>query len=55
MQTRGQARSLDYNHDITNCPQLINKFSKTNLAEGQEPVKEENEDLEYEEFYGQNL
>ena len=56
MQTRGhQARSLDYNHDITNCPQLINKFSKINLAEGQEPVKEENEDLEYEEFYSQNL
>ena len=55
MQTRGQARSLDYNHDITNCPQLISKFSKVNMTEGQESDQEENETLEYEEFYGQNL
>jgi hypothetical protein len=54
-QPRCQARSLDYNHDITNCPQLISKFSKVNLTEGQESDQEENENLEYEEFYSQNL
>ena len=56
MQTRGgQARSLDWNHNITNCPQLVSKFSKVNLTEGQESDQEETGNAEYEEFYSQNL
>ena len=34
MQSKNQGKSLNYNHNITNCPQMIAKFAKINLALG---------------------
>ena len=56
MQTRGgQAKSLDWNHIITNCPQLVSKFSKVSLTEVQESDQDDTDGAGYEEFYNQDL
>ena len=55
MQNRGQAKQLDYNHDITNCPVLVAKFSRINIAEGETSDQDEDETREFEEFYESNL
>ena len=53
MQSRGNGKSFDYNHEISNCPQMIAKFSNVRLA----TAEDEDSDLEREfaEFYDQPL
>ena len=53
MQSRGNGKSFDYNHEISNCPQMIAKFSNVRLA----TAEDEDSDLEREfaEFYNQSL
>ena len=52
MQVRGQGKNYDYNHDISNCPHMIARFSKINLALEQESDQErEDENQEFEDFY----
>ena len=58
MQSKGQGKSLDYNHNITNCPQMIAKFSKINLALGDQESDTEDdaeESREFQEFYSEQL
>ena len=55
MQNRGQAKQLDYNHDITNCPVMISKFSRINIAEGQKSDQDDDEIKEFKEFYEADL
>jgi len=58
MQSKGQGKSLDYNHNITNCPQMIAKFSKINLALGDQESDTEDdaeESQEFQEFYSEQL
>ena len=51
MQAKGQGKTIEYNHDISNCPQMIAKFSNINLD--QESDTEDNQ--EYVNFYGEQL
>ena len=58
MQSKGQGKSLDYNHNITNCLQMIAKFSKINLALGDQESDTEDdaeESREFQEFYSEQL
>ena len=51
MQAKGQGKTVEYNHDISNCPEMIARFSNTNL--NQESDTEDNR--EYVNFYGEQL
>ena len=51
MQAKGQGKTIEYNHDISNCPQMIAKFSNINLD--QESDTEDNQ--EYVNFYEEQL
>ena len=58
MQSRGQGKNLDYNHNINNCPQMIAKFSKINLTLGDQESdteEESDENREFQDFYNEQL
>ena len=55
MQTRGNGKSLDFNHDISNCPQMIAKFSNVNMAAVEAESEDSNNNQEFAEFYDQSL
>ena len=59
MQSKGRGQNLDYFHAISNCPQMIAKFSRINLAtagdEESDTESENNKDQEYADFYGESL
>ena len=53
MQAKGQGKALDFHHNISNCPEMIAKFSKINMTSVPDQVSDEesNESNEYVEFY----
>ena len=51
MQAKGQGKPVEYNHDISNCPEMFAKFSNINLD--QESDTEDNQ--EYVNFYEEQL
>ena len=51
MQARGQGKTVDYNHDISNCPEMIAKFSNINLDQ----ESDIDDDQEYVNFYEEQL
>ena len=58
MQSKGQGKNRDYNHNINNCSQMIAKFSKINLTvEDQESdtEQESDENREFQDFYNEQL
>ena len=59
MQSRGRGQNLDYNHDISNCPQMISKFSRINLATAGDQESDQDtdsdENKEFKDFYDESL
>ena len=59
MQSRGRGQNLDFNHDISNCPQMISKFSKINLAtvvdEESDSETGSDDNKEFRDFYDESL
>ena len=55
MQSRGNGKSLDFDHNISNCPQMIAKFSNVNMAAVEDDPEDSDNDQEFAEFYDQSL
>ena len=55
MQAKGQGKTVEYNHDISNCPQMIAKFSKINLTTVPDQESDTGDNQEYVNFYEEQL
>ena len=55
MQSRGNGKSLDFHHNISNCPQMIAKFSNVNMAAVEDDPEDSDNEQEFAEFYDQSL
>ena len=55
MQAKGQGKTVEYNHDISNCPQMIAKFSKINLTSVPDQESDTEDNQEYVNFYEEQL
>ena len=57
MQAKGQGEAVDYSHDISNCPEMIAKFSRINLtsaANQEDSATDSEENQDYVDFYEQD-
>ena len=55
MQAKGQGKPVEYNHDISNCPHMIAKFSKINLTSAPDQESDTEDNQEYVSFYEEEL
>ena len=59
MQSKGRGQNLDYYHAISDCPQMIAKFSRINLAtagdEESVTMSKNNKDQKVVDFYAESL
>ena len=55
MQAKGQGKPVEFNHDISNCPEMIAKFSKINLTLAPDQESDTEDNQEYVSFYEDQL
>ena len=57
MQAKGQGKAVDYKHNISNCPEMIAKFSRINLTSAPDQgdsATDSEENQDYVDFYEQD-
>ena len=57
MQAKGQGKAVDYRHNISNCPEMIAKFSRINLTSAPDQgdsATDSEENQDYLDFYEQD-